>query len=272
MEIIEKTIPYRYPDVFYFYPLGDVHLGAIDAVEHDFVAKVKEILNRDNSYVLGMGDYTDCITKNDPRFDMEGLAPWVEKGNITECQRERIVDILRPLAKAGKIIGLGTGNHEEEIHLRHQVDMTRNICKDLQVPYAGYSCFVVLTFRRARSKESHEYKWHSWHGSGGAQTEGARLMRLMRLVNSVEARIYTMGHLHAMTTHTPDWLVCRHGRVKSIKLLATITGSWLKAYGQAKDGQISNPSYAEKKGYKPNCLGCPIITIKPETNELQIIT
>jgi len=272
MEIIEKVINYHHNggDIFHFYPFGDSHLGSIDCAESDFRAKILECANRENSYALGLGDYADCITKNDPRFDMDGLAPWVKKGNIVESQRKRVVDAFKPLAEAGKLIALGTGNHEEEIHLRHQYDMTRNLCEDLNVPYAGYSCFVILTFRRKGSNESHQYIWHSWHGAGAAQTEGARLMRLVRLVNDIQAHIYTMGHLHAMTSHTPDRLVYARGRVKSIKLVATITGSWLKAYSQPKEGQILNASYAEKKGYKPSRIGCPVINICPELDEFTV--
>jgi hypothetical protein len=270
VEVIEKIIPYRNGDTFHFYPFGDSHLGSIDSAEDDFRSAILECTNRKNSYALGIGDYADCITKNDPRFDLDGLAPWVEKGNIVESQRIRVVELLKPLSKTGKLIALGTGNHEEEIHLRHQIDMTRNLCRDLKVPYAGYSCFVVLKFRRENSSEAHEYIWHSWHGAGSAQTEGARLMRLMRLVNDIQAHIYTMGHLHAMTSHTPDRLMCVRGRVKSIKLAATITGSWLKAYNQPKAGQELNPGYAEKKGYKPSRIGCPIIHIHPATDEFTV--
>jgi len=270
MQVIEKTIEYKRSDTFHFYPLGDIHMGSIDCSENDFNRKVLECATRHNSFALGMGDYADCILKNDPRFDMEGLAPWVKKGNIVESQRRRVVSALKPLADKGKIIALGTGNHEEEIHIRHQFDITRNICSDLDVPYAGYQCFVVLIFRRKGSTESHQFIWHSWHGSGSAQTEGARLMRLVRLVNDIQAHIYTMGHLHAMTSHTPDRLIYSRGRVKSVRLVATITGSWLKTYNQPKQGQELNPSYGEKKGYKPSRIGCPIINIKPDSEEITI--
>jgi len=66
------------------------------------------------------------------------------------------------------------------------------------------SGIYVLRFERENSNERHQLIIHSWHGSGAAQTEGARLNRLIRLVNEIEADIYLMGHLHAMTSHTPD--------------------------------------------------------------------
>ena len=95
-------------------------------------------------------------------------------------------------------------------------------------------------------------------------------MRLMRLVNEVQAHIYLMGHLHGMTQHTPDRLVCVRGRVKSIKLAATITGSWVKTYMQPTGEQELSPHYGEMKGYKPSRIGCPIINIRPTKDEFTI--
>jgi len=211
-----------------------------------------------------MGDYADCITKNDPRFDMEGLADWVRRGNIVESQRRKARELFEPIRD--KCLGLITGNHEEDIHKKLQIDFTRNLCYDLDVPYLGYSCFYLLNFKRESSNESHQIIIHGWHGAGSAQTEGARLMRLMRLVNEVQAHIYLMGHLHGMTQHTPDRLLCVRGRVKSIKLAATLTGAWVRTYMQPKGEQELSPHYAEMKGYKPARIGCPIIHIKPDAD------
>ena len=96
-------------------------------------------------------------------------------------------------------------------------------------------------------------------------------MRLVRLVNDVQADIYLMGHLHAITIHTPDRLTCnRLGRVKSRALIAAITGSWLKTYPQPKEDQKLNPTYGEKKGYKPSRIGCPVIHIEPDEDMVTI--
>lgn len=268
MEVVEKIIEYAWTKSYKLYPLGDIHFGAIQTAEDDLLEKVEEIRTQKEAYWIGMGDYADCIIKNDPRFDMESLAPWVKRGNIIEFQRRKVRKVFKPIAD--KCLGLLTGNHEEEIHKRYQNDITRNICDDLGVPYLGYSCFLVLTFRRKNSSESHQYIVHAWHGAGSAQTEGARLMRLMRLVNEVQAHIYLMGHLHAMTQHTPDRLICIRGRVKSLKLAATLTGSWVKTYMQPKAGQELNPHYGEMKGYKPSRIGCPVIYIRPSKDEFTI--
>ena len=262
MEVILHEIQYNRPDVFYLYPFFDIHLGAIESSEKQLIHKVEECAGRGRfGLALGGGDWHDCITSKDNRWRTNGLASWVEKRNIVDSQRRRSEEIFKPLQE--QLIAIGTGNHEEEIHRRHDDDIIRNVCRDLNVPYAGYSCFIVLKFIRA-GKTTHTLTIHSWHGAGSAQTEGARLMRLSRLVNDIEADIYLMGHLHAMTSYTPDRLVQRNGRVKSIKLAATICGSWLKTYAQPHEGEILDPSYGEEKGYVPSRIGCPIIRITPD--------
>ena len=263
MEIISRTIEYKSrKDNFLIYPIGDIHAGSIHCAEQEIQQKVREIKETKNAYWLGMGDYADCILKDDKRFDIGGLAPWVKADNILRCQSDWIKDLFSPIK--GKCLGLITGNHEESIHSKYQEDFTRNLCTDLGVSYGGYACYVLLRFQRTtgETKTSQTYKIHAWHGAGAAQTEGARLMRLMRLVNDFTAHIYLMGHLHAMTQHTPDRIDCIGERLKSVKLAATITGSWLRAYTYSKDSV--NPSYAEIKGYKPSRIGCPIIRIHPD--------
>ncbi len=264
MEVIEKTINYRRSDILRLYPFSDPHLGASESAEKTLIKKVEECAGLERlGLAVGVGDWNDCITSKDKRFRTNGLAAWVEKSNIVDSQRRRSNEIFRPLVEERQLIAIGTGNHEEEIHMRHDDDITRNLCRDMNVPYAGYQAYIWLHFVRA-GRQTHSLLIHSWHGAGAAQTEGARIMRLTRLVNDIEADIYLMGHLHAMTSHTPDRLVLRNGKIRSIKLAATITGSWLKTYNQPAEGEVQDPTYGELKGYKPSRIGCPIIKIIPD--------
>jgi len=268
MEVIEKQIPHTRPDIFHIYALGDIHAGSINCAEDEIKTKVQEIKERKNAYWVGMGDYADCITEKDYRFEIKGLAPWVSPDNIVESQRAFLKKLFQPIAP--KCLAFLTGNHEELIHREHSNDITRNLCGDLNLPYGGYHSFLVLHFARGNTGSRREYKLHLWHGAGSAQTEGARLMRLVRLVNDIEASIYLMGHLHAMTNYTPDRLKCEKGKVKSTQLIAQMTGSWLKAYMQPEKGQTLNPTYIEKKGYKPSRIGCPIIHINPDKDNISV--
>ena len=131
-----------------------------------------------------MGDYAECVTKTDKRFQLGSLAPWVKQNDIVESQRKWLNELFAPIK--GRCLGLLTGNHEETIHEDYQDDITRHLCEDLGVPYAGYAAFINVTFSRDGG-HNRLYQIHAWHGAGSAQTEGARLMRLMRLVTDFNA-------------------------------------------------------------------------------------
>ena len=266
MEVFEKVIKCGKADVFSLHPIGDIHTGAVHCAEAAIVSRVAEIKADKRALWVGMGDYMECILQNDKRFDIGGLALWVVKDDIVESQRERVVEILEPIA--GQCLGLLTGNHEETIHMNGEGDVTRHLCKDLGVPYLSASAFINLKFDRSGSM--HHVRIHAWHGAGAAQSHGGRLMRLMSLVNDVEADIYLMGHLHDTITHTPQRLVCRQGRVKSIQLIAAMTGSWMTTYTQPKAGQHLNSGYGERRGYKPSRIGAPVIHIHPHKGTFTI--
>lgn len=208
-----------------------------------------------------MGDWADCILQSDKRWDIQGLAKWVEKDNIVESQRQRLVKLFKPIKS--QIVCLLTGNHEESIHLRYQCDFTRNLCKDLGVTYGGYQCLIPVLFKRIT--ESHQYVIHAWHGAGAAGSHGGRIQRLMRLVNEIEARIYLMGHLHATTVYRADRLALKSGRIKSQPIVACMTGSALKSYQQN-----SPTSYAERFGYVPSVIGFPTILINPQDDRITV--
>ena len=271
MEVVRKEIEFVRSSDYHLYPIGDIHLGSVHCAEDKIKLKINEIKGMDNALWIGMGDYADSITNNDKRWDSYGLASWVKKDDIIDSQRKKLVEYFKPIKD--KCLGLLTGNHEETIHDRHQDAITKHLCSDLGVPYLSYSCFVELHFAR-RNGSSHVIQIHAWHGAGAAQSDGGKLMRLMRLVNDVQADIYLMGHLHDIIIRSPHRLRCVNGRVRNVPLAAAITGSWLRAYTQPKSGEEIGISYAEKKGYVPNKIGCPVIHIHPdvESKSKEMIT
>ena len=261
MEVIEKEIPYTRPDLFRIYPIGDIHAGSIHCVEDKIKAKVKTISEDEHAYIIGTGDWAECITKDDKRFDMAGLASWVKRDDIAESQRKWIVELFRPVKD--KILCLLTGNHEETIRLHHQNDITRHICDDLGVAYGGYSCFLNLKFVRNGSYSF--VLFHVFHGAGAAVTEGARIQRLKRLIDTVTADIYLMGHLHSTGFYAPEKIELRNHKIKSIHKFAVITGSWVTAYSQGLP-----TSYAERLGYPPSKIGCPCVILNPDKDIINV--
>jgi len=270
MEVIEKTIPYRYADTFTLYPLGDIHLGVIHCDEDLLRQTVAEIKADKHALWIGLGDYADCVTPSDfKRWDGAILAPWMKDhaNNIGATQSRKVNEILSPIWN--KCIGLIEGNHEDAIRRYNHYDMMHEILllanKKHSVLYAGVSCMVRLNFKRENSNESHDYIIHARHGEGSARTPGARALAVLRLSQTfVNAHIVLSAHLHGQESpDIPQRLVLRNGKIKSFETIACMTGAWVKAYMQGVP-----PCYLERWGSPPSTLGCPNIVIRPQTDEM----
>lgn len=202
-----------------------------------------------------MGDYGECITPSDRRWDIKQIAAWVEQTNIVESQRVWIRNLLEPIKD--KCLGLLEGNHEDDIRLHNSQDIHLDLCRDLGVPNLGFSCFYRLFFSCGGKVTT--VTCHFSHGSGGAQTEGGKIMRLAKDMNGFEADITAIGHLHDIKINAMPMLYMDDNfNIKQKVRVGAITGSWFRAYSKG-----SYPTYAERKGFTPTNLGCPHFTIRP---------
>jgi len=244
----------------------------VHCAEDELGEKVKEIERQSNATWLGMGDYADCIVPSDfKRWEGKILSPWMKDNvdNIGPTQCDAVCEQLKPIWN--KCLGLLEGNHEDSIRRFNHYDMLKEILKRAnqknEVPYAGVSCFVNLSFRRKNSTEVHSYIIHARHGEGSARTSGARALSVLRLSQSmVNAHIVLMGHLHGQESpDIPQRLILRGGKIKSFETIATMTGAWIKAYMQGVP-----PCYLERWGTPPSTLGCPRIVIEPHIDRMTL--
>ena len=265
MESIEYRVKYRSrKDEFRLWPLGDIHAGSLHCAENEIKRQVQIIKDDPHSVWVGMGDYAELITPKDSRWDTDVIAEWVERSNPAESQRVWVRNLFKPIAD--KCIGLLSGNHEESIRLHNYQDIHLDLCRDLGVTNLGYSCFVRFKFQRYTGTV-HSFVGVFQHGSGGAQTEGGKIMRLKRLMDSFDADIYAMGHIHDIQIDTiPQITIDDAGKIKQKVRVGAITGSWMKSYTQG-----IRASYAERKGYPPSVLGCSHFVISPDKETLRVV-
>lgn len=274
MEVIEKIqIPYKAPDKFYLYPLGDIHLGAVHCDENLLRVKVAEIKKLGKKALwVGMGDYGDLITPQDfKRWDGRVLASWMKgkEDNIGPTQVRKLDEILSPIW--GQCIGLIEGGHDDAIRKHNAYDFMYELLlkanKKHSVPYGGVQCFIRLNFKRENSNEAHDYIIHARHGEGHARTSGARALAVLRMaMTMVNAHITLMGHLHGQESpDIPERLMLRNGKIKAFETIATMTGAWLRGYMQGVPA-----SYVERWGCSPSTLGCPRIVIEPQHDRMTL--
>lgn len=267
MEAIEHRIVYKSrKDEYRLYPIGDIHAGTLHCAEHEIKKKVKEIQDDPHAIWIGMGDYAECILPNDKRWDVDVCAKWVERSNIAESQRQWLKELLSPIKD--KCVGLLEGNHESSIRRYNYQDIHLDLCRDLEVRPLGFTCYVRFVFcRRLETHGANTFIGAFQHGSGAAQTEGGQIMRLKKFMDSFDADIYGLGHIHSIKTNTiPQLRLSENLKIKQRLKVGAVTGSWRTTYTQG-----IRADYSERGGMYPTVLGCPVFLIIPDKGILRVI-
>lgn len=229
-------------------PVGDIHVGAPKG-QCDF-EKVKRELeyieDTPDTYLLGMGDMMDCAQKmpwsRGPNIFSSSLQP-MEQFNLME-------QVLKPLAKKRKIIGLLTGNHEEWIMMNTGYQIINLLCKTLDVPYLGSACDINVKVGKQ------QYVLYALHGSGNAQLKHTKLGRLMNCSKDIFADALIMGHVHQLA-------VAKGGKYQNgftNKAYYILTGHFLNWVG----------SYAQAFGLDVCPSGCPKITLFSDRKDIHV--
>lgn len=209
-----KVMEYRFPAVstrsatFTIYPLGDVHIGALNCGEKQFRRVVKMIQEDPNAYWFGGGDMLDAVIIQDQkRFDPNTLPDWMLQGaasstrkrlkDILAAQQRRFVSIVEPIKD--KCIGLMEGNHEYSLMKYHNRDVMDDICDELDTVNLTDCCFLRLKFERMKgdgANDSITVRLFAAHGNGGGRTVGSEPNHLSRLAQDKVCELVLRGHSH----------------------------------------------------------------------------
>ena len=265
MQVAKVIIDYKHADRFKLYLFGDIHMGTVHHAEEEALAQVKEIKNDPSAMWIGMGDYAECITPHDKRWDPSAKAvpDWLKQDDIANSQYKHVMELLDPIRS--KCVGLIYGNHENSIRVYNHDNIHKWLCDGLGVPNLGYSCFVHFIFRRKKSTEAHLVKGMFTHGTGGARTEGGKINYLVRMMSSFEANLYGYAHTHSIQMYSPEILGTNDNFTITAKgKIGALTGCWFRTYTQ---GEVA--SYGEVKVYPPTRIGCPTFTVTPSKGTIE---
>lgn len=205
-----------------------------------------------------MGDYGDFITKADTKRFMGSAIKKEDRESIDEIidiQVQRIVDKFMPIKH--KILGLCEGNHEWEMRHRHSTNIVKRVCKELGVPFLGYSFFYRMVLKNTVG-HTRNVIVYGHHGFGGGRTKGGTVNNIENLIKSYDADIYLMGHVHKkFGTRSIRLGMSERGKDKlhHKPMVVAATGTFMKT---SVPGDLT---YSEKFGYPPTDLGVVKIDI-----------
>lgn len=200
------------------YPIGDIHVGALNCAEDKLKGVVKLIAADPNAYWVGGGDYLDAVILNDSkRFDPTVVPNWMldngpeeSRLNLTDmltAQRKRFFKLMSPIKD--RCLGLIEGNHEYTIMKHHNRNLMSELCQHFTLDGQPTSdltdcAFIRLKFRRGgQTGSSSVVRMFICHGNGGGRSSGAEPNALYRLAADKECDIVLRGHSHSFCIHPP---------------------------------------------------------------------
>ena len=236
------------------YTLADLHIGDPHCDESEVLARVKAVTDDPYGLCILNGDLMNTALKTSVS-DVYGevLSPMQQ---ITY-----LVNMLRPIA--GKIIGVTAGNHENRVYRNDGLDVTRLVCRELNIEekYAPEGVLIFLRFgTKANPQHVKEgrnprqwYTIYATHGSGGGRKEGAKAIRLADMNAMVDADIFVHSHVHLGMIMKESYFRIDSSNclAKPVEKLFVCTGAALKygGYGQAQE-------------FKPASMASPVIHLE----------
>ena len=123
-------------------PIGDIHLGNVNCNVKKLRDTINWIENKEDTYIIGMGDYIEAINFTDPRFNPNNIPPQYlsRLGDIVIKEKEELIKIFEPVSD--RIICLLEGNHERKVYEKYHIDIQREICDSLEVIDASMIGFI----------------------------------------------------------------------------------------------------------------------------------
>jgi hypothetical protein len=237
----------NYAEVIFF---GDLHYAHPTCL----IGKAREQLDwalENKVYVLLMGDLLECgITGS------VGDSVYAQKIN-PQGQFDDVADLLEPLANAGLILGLHSGNHCDRIFKTTGINISKMMAGRLEVPYLGSACWHL--FRVGKQN----YKVYSLHGSSGSKFIYTKIKAATDIAHYFpDADLVAHAHIHdlgSIALERQD-ISLKDKQVIYRKQYVLLTGGYL-GYKM---------SYAEMKGLPPAKIGSPKVKFISTEHDLHV--
>ena len=230
-------------------PISDVHFGALEHLQKEWIDFCKMIAQSKNTYVILGGD----MVNNNVRT-CGFINPYDELVRPRE-QKKRMVEFLEPIKE--RILCAVGGNHEARSMRDDDVDITYDIMAKLDIEdiYRPNICFMKLSLghRKRDNSPIQSYTFAVTHGAGGGIYTGATVNRNERFGNVIEGLdCLIVGHTHKGTVSKPSKIVIdrRNSKVMMSHYTVISTVSWLNYGGYAMQKMLLPANVADPQKLK----------------------
>lgn len=220
--------------------MGDEHLGS-KFYDSDSHLRDVEYCYENKIPIILMGDEMETATK-----DSVGSSVF-DQEEIVQEQLEKIVEIYKPLANEGLILGNHIGNHETRVYNQSGANLSKILATMLKINYLDVG--AVHYFKVGKFN----YSLYTTHGTSGAILPHTKIANTIKMSNMVDVDIYAQGHLHQLSHHVQNYYVINKRKriIEEHQKHYILTGCYLTHWG----------SYAHIRHYEPARKGCAKIKL-----------
>lgn len=229
--------------------MGDTHIGS-KFYNRELHRDMVDLCLKNKTPVILMGDNIEAATR-----DSVGAGVY-EQQDIIDGQIEEFLEVYKPLAQAGLIMGMHTGNHEARVYKACGVDVAKLMADLLGVKYLGWSKLHYIKVKKQG------YLLYTTHGSSGARMPHTKIKSCIDLNNMVDSEIFAMGHLHQITHHIKNFYKAdlRRKTVGQAQKHFILTGAYLSHWG----------SYAHVNNMEPMRQGSPLLKLGGKKHQIEV--
>ena len=248
-------------------PFSDWHLSARACDEPLIDEMVSWVARHPTALWCSLGDLANLIIPGDKRWNASEIEPkfydMLKEGGFGGQLRDYVTNKIRRVKDRG--LFMVSGNHEGHYDAFRDQAFTREIAKELDLPFGGELAAFDIIFTDGSKRIP--YRIIARHGSSSATTPSGKLNVLLKFVASIDGGdLYLIGHMHDLMNRRIAKVYidepCK--RFRHLDVRAAICGSTLKTFGEDYE------TYSEVKGYQPVPLGNPIIWIQPSTKKTRV--
>lgn len=229
------------------HPIFDLHIGAAEFMEREWLDYKRQILADPNAYVVIGGDLINNGIKS-------SVTNVYEEVMRPREQKKRLMEELEPL-RDRIICGTG-GNHcfrtAKEADQNPMYDV---FCKlNIEDRYRENGCFAVLRFgdKKACSRDNPTYQMGVFHGAGGGMYIGSGANRIERFGSVIEGLdLIITGHTHKPLSFPVGRLVfdSRNGKVVKKQFRVLVATSWLEYGGYPMRGLMAPTAFCPNEAW-----------------------
>ena len=239
-------------DHIYLVPLGDLHIAdqaGIGGYTHikqkvvynDLTKKFHDMLSwmieNKNVYSVLMGDIFDTALKT-------SIGDTSSSQYNIDQAKDYAVDLLKPFAETGRLIGGIDGNHEHRLYKDGGNSLVKDLCDRLGLTYFHSQCgYLFLKVGNNKDFKNDKYRPYDYtvmfhHGRGGGSTSGGKLNSVNKMIRMAPADLYIMSHVHATIAEKQRYIDrdIRTGRLYYRKRYLMVSGCWLGYTNYAIEG------------------------------------